>query len=103
MTPDNQLEEKRPAVFYFGLLDFGVLGPKWKVLSEIAEHVYHARTKHPVFARSRWQALRVLFSEVWEFLWAVFWERDPVRIREEALDVIAVLVRWIEGDMEAGK
>jgi hypothetical protein len=42
--------------------------------------------------------LRVLLSEVRELIWAVVWERDMARIRDEALDCVAVLVRWIEGD-----
>ena len=79
------------------------LGPSITTRDGISAHVAHARIKHPIFARSRWQATRVLLSEVGEFLWAVFWERDPVRIREEGFDVIAVFVRWIEGDMEARK
>ncbi|MDL2267159.1 hypothetical protein LJC46_04130 [Desulfovibrio sp. OttesenSCG-928-G15] len=65
----------------------------------IHEHVEHARLKHPwAVGVSNWYKSRVLLSEVREFFWAVFWERDAVRIREEALDVIAVLIRWIEGD-----
>ena len=77
------------------LIDF----PTWH---GIHEHVHHARRKHPVFATSKWQATRVLLSEVREFLWAVFWERDAARVREEAFDVVAVLIRWIEGDMRHG-
>jgi len=66
----------------------------------IHDHVHHARAKHPGFRKTRLGAAYVLLSEVRELLWAVFWERDPARVREEALDVIAVLVRWIEGDMD---
>ena len=66
----------------------------------IHDHAHHARSKHPGFRKTRLGAARVLLSEVRELLWAVFGERDPARVREEALDVIAVLVRWIEGDME---
>ena len=65
----------------------------------IHDHVDHARTKHPwPRGASNLYKTRVLLSEVREFLWAVFVERDAVRVREEALDVVAVLVRWIEGD-----
>ena len=65
----------------------------------IVDHTCHARLKHywkP--GVSTWYKCRVLLSEVREFLWAVFWERDPKRVREEALDIVAVLIRWIEGD-----
>ncbi len=65
---------------------------------DIAAAVEHARCKHPNFRRTWWGKFAVLFEEVAELVWAVVWERDPKRIRAEALDCIAVLVRIIEHD-----
>ena len=65
---------------------------------DIDTAVKHARCKHPVFPRSWWGKFAVLLEEVAELIWAVVWERDPQRIRAEALDCIAVLVRIVEGD-----
>lgn len=98
MTIDNQPEEIKLAPPMDGYPGNSI-GPRIVTRTGISAHVAHARIKHPHFAASRGQATCVLLSEVREFLWAVFWERDRERIREEALDVIAVLVRWIEGDM----
>ena len=65
---------------------------------DISAAVEHARRKHPVFGRTWRVKLAVLLEEVGELIWAVVWERDPQRIRAEALDCIAVLVRIVEGD-----
>lgn len=65
---------------------------------DINAAVEHARCKHPVFPRSWWRRFAVLLEEVGELIWAVVWERDPQRIKAEALDCIAVLVRIVEGD-----
>lgn len=65
----------------------------------ICQGTAHARSKHHWKPGcSWWFKCSVLLSEVRELLWAVIWERDPLRIRAEALDVIAVLVRIVEGD-----
>ena len=64
----------------------------------IFAHVVAARNKHPVFPRSWWRRFAVLLEEVCELAWAVVWERDKERIRSEALDCVAVLVRIVEGD-----
>jgi hypothetical protein len=64
----------------------------------IHEHVEHARLKHPWHSATNCYRLRVLLSEVRELIWAVVWERDAARIRDEAFDCVAVLVRWVEGD-----
>lgn len=64
----------------------------------IAGHVAKARAKHPEFPHSWWGRFAVLLEEVGELLLAVVWERDAQRIRDEAGDCIAVLVRIVEGD-----
>jgi hypothetical protein len=67
-------------------------------LFKMHKRVEHARLRHPWRSATNWFRLRVLLSEVRELIWAVVWERDMARIRDEALDCVAVLVRWIEGD-----
>ena len=67
-------------------------------LGRINRHVAKARAKHPAFARNTAHKFCILFEEVGEFIKAVVWERDKERITSEAMDIIAVLVRWVEGD-----
>ena len=73
-------------------------GTKLSTYADIVGAVAHARRKHPAFPRSWWGRFAVLFEEVGELIWAVAWERKPERIRAEALDCIAVLVRIMEGE-----
>lgn len=73
-------------------------GTSLETQGRIYTQVYLARYKHPVFARSWWGRFAVLLEEVGELIWAVVWERKPERIRAEALDCIAVLVRIVEGE-----
>lgn len=70
----------------------------YDVIDRSIGHVDHARRKHPGFVKSRFSLACVLLEEVGEFLWAVF-RGDKKEAREEALDVVAVLFRYIEGDM----
>ena len=66
---------------------------------DIHLRVEHARIKHPWHeSASWWYKARVLLSEVVELIWAIGVEREPERIRSEALDCIAVLIRMCEGD-----
>jgi hypothetical protein len=87
----------------------------------IIRHVRHARRKHPFFAsrvlwrdgdlfnvnEAKWQKERirdnysleaVLLSEVHEFLVEMH-KKDYKRAFEEALDIVAVLVRALLGDI----
>lgn len=67
------------------------------VFSKIAAHVEHARNKHPDWYPSTEYVCAVAEMEWREFLFALEWEGEA-RAQEEALDLIAVLVRYIEGD-----
>lgn len=67
---------------------------------DIKDAVNRARNKHPKFCRNKLHLMCVLIEEVVEFLWAFFVTRKPRRMKEEALDIIAVLVRVLKGDME---
>lgn len=66
-------------------------------LDRIAKHVDHAREKHPEWRKTAEYALSVAELEYGELRHALHWE-SPKRQEEEALDMIAVLVRIIEGD-----
>ena len=63
----------------------------------IHDAVIHARVKHPVFPVTRTGKAMVLLEEVGEVLWAAAFQ-GPHRLREELMDVAAVIVRWYEGD-----
>lgn len=67
------------------------------VMDRIAEHVRHARAKHPHWWPREEFVLSVAEMEFDEFCHAVKWETKH-RAEEEALDLIAVLVRFLEGD-----
>lgn len=66
-------------------------------LERIAEHVRHAREKHPAWRKNTLYAKSVAALEWNEWEHAVEWENRS-RAEEEALDLIAVLVRFIERD-----
>ena len=67
------------------------------VIREIMEHVIHARAKHPHWYPSDDYVLSVAEMEWGEFAHALRWESRK-RAHEEALDLIAVLVRFLQGD-----
>lgn len=83
-------------------LMLGLCNPK--TMNAIYARLNHTRTKHPVFAKDRLDAFAVIEDEFREFRDAVGLE-SPERQRDEALDVIATCIRfineeWEEGDME---
>ena len=69
-----------------------------KTLQAVSRRLDHARTKHPVFADNKEGAFDVIMDEVDELYEAIqneAWERQV----DEALDVIATCVRFIEGEI----
>ena len=66
-------------------------------LDRIVTHVRHAREKHPGWRKTPLYVKSVAALEWGEWEHAVEWENRS-RAEEEALDLIAVLVRFIEGD-----
>lgn len=72
---------------------------KLKTLQAVSRRLDHAREQHPVFADNKEQAFVVIMDELNELFDAIqneSWERQV----DEALDVIATCVRFIEGDIE---
>lgn len=63
----------------------------------INKHVEHARTKHPFFCKNSGEMMCLLMEEIGEMAQAIN-ENKVINIQEEALDAIAVLVRFLEGD-----
>lgn len=59
----------------------------------------YARTKHPVFAEGKYQALGVIGAEYQELEYAVEHE-SPQRQEDEALDVITSPLRFAIGEHE---
>ena len=71
-----------------------------ETLFDVEARLRWARTKHPQYADNPREALRVIRAEVDELEQAVRHETEQ-RIRDEALDVAATVLRLLEGD--AGK
>lgn len=83
---------------------------KESTIKLIDEHLQKARKKHPVFSHSRWQTVSIAAEELGEFAQAIndyfaadlegYYVKKKLadKIKSEALDLIAVMVRHIEGD-----
>lgn len=71
-----------------------------ETLFDVEDRLRWARTKHPRYADNPREALSVIRAEVDELEQAVRYETEQ-RIRDEALDVAATVLRLLEGD--AGK
>ena len=69
-----------------------------RTLSDISKHLAKARKKHPFFANSRYRVVSIATEELGEFAQAINDNKPIEEIKSEALDVIAVLVRFLEGD-----
>lgn len=72
-----------------------------QIMEIIALRLEHARTKHPVYAQGKYHALGVIRSEFRELEHAVEHE-SPARQFDEALDVIATAVRFLNGEHALG-
>lgn len=70
-----------------------------RVLSYLTMHIRHARCKHPRWAEGKYHALGKIHSEYKEFEHAVEHETQ-VRCKAEAGDLVATLVRWLNGEHE---
>lgn len=68
---------------------------KPSTMNEIIQAVQRARKKHPHFAATAWEAVSLASEELGEFSRAVN-EDNRSQAEEEALDTIAVLVRFLE-------
>ena len=66
--------------------------------NEIIKAVEYARKKHPHFADNRFHAVSLASEELGEFAKAVN-DGNYEQALQEALDTIAVLVRFLEGDL----
>ena len=71
---------------------------KPSTMNEIIQAVQRARKKHPHFADNRFHAVSLASEELGEFSKAVN-EGKLEQARQEALDTIAVLVRFLESDL----
>jgi hypothetical protein len=68
-------------------------------IDKLVDRVRHARTKHPEWRKTSAFAIDVAALEWQELQHAVKWE-SKARQKEEALDLCAVLLRFVEGDAE---
>ena len=70
----------------------------FETFSDISKHLAKARKKHPFFANSRYRVVSIAAEELGEFAQAINDNKPIEEIKSEALDIIAVLVRFLEGD-----
>lgn len=63
----------------------------------IEAHLEKARKKHPVFSQTLQQIVSIATEELGEFAQAVN-DGNFAKTKSEAADLIAVMVRLIEGD-----
>jgi len=68
------------------------------VLAEIMDRVRYARSKHPIFAKSKLEAMNVITEEMDEFIRAVLLGEGEGREYDECRDVIATCFRYIAGE-----
>lgn len=68
-----------------------------KTMNLIIKAVNRAREKHPSFADGDYQVVSLAAEELGEFAQAIN-DDDTLKAMSEALDLIAVLVRYLEGD-----
>ena len=69
-----------------------------ETLFDVEDRLRWARTKHPRYAKNLFEALIIIRAELDELERAVRYETEP-RIRDEALDVVATVLRLLEGDV----
>lgn len=67
-------------------------------MNEIIKVVEYAREKHPQFAATAWETVSLATEELGEFAKAVN-DGNYEQARQEAMDTIAVLVRFLESDL----
>ena len=73
-----------------------------ETLFDVEARLRLARTKHPMYANNLFEALRVIRAELDELEQAIRYETEQ-RIRDEALDVAATVLRLLEGDVEKNR
>lgn len=67
------------------------------ILQSIKNHLSKARKKHPIFCKSTAEMVCLLVEEVGEMAQSIN-DCDQMKAKIEALDCIAVLVRFLEND-----
>lgn len=68
-------------------------------ISNIEQAVANACAKHPLFADNEYQVVSLATEELGEFAQAVN-DRNPESAKKEALDLIAVLMRFLGGHLK---
>lgn len=76
----------------------GDIGKGRAVFMAIAKRLYEAREKHPVYAVDTQDSVSVIGSEFGELVNAVANNEGRARELDEALDVIATTVRFINAE-----
>lgn len=69
------------------------------IILDIERAVANACAKHPLFATNMHEVVSLAAEELGEFAQAVN-DRDPESAKKEALDLIAVLMRFLGGHLK---
>lgn len=72
------------------------------IILDIERAVANACAKHPLFATSTHEMVSLATEELGEFAQAVN-DRDPESAKKEALDLIAVMVRYLQEEKQNEK
>lgn len=70
-----------------------------KIISDIEQAVANACAKHPLFATSTHEVVSLATEELGEFAQAVN-DRNQELAKKEALDLIAVMVRYLQEEKQ---
>ena len=70
---------------------------KQKTIQEIEKHLAKARAKHPLFVTNEAQAVCIAAEEFGEWSKEIN-EESKELAREECLDLLAVLIRYLQGE-----
>ena len=70
---------------------------KQKTILEIETHLAKARAKHPLFAKNESQAICIAAEEFGEWSKEIN-EGKKELAREECLDLLVVLIRYLQGE-----
>ena len=69
------------------------------IISDIEQAVANACAKHPLFATNTHEVVSLATEELGEFAQAIN-DRNPELAKKEALDLIAVMVRYLQEEKQ---
>lgn len=70
-----------------------------RLFQAVSMRILHARNKHPIYAKTRLEAIGVIRSELDELAYAIAHE-SPARQLDEALDVLVTALRFLNNEIQ---